>query len=102
MILIYYKSGCYRGYNVISWMIITLSILQKQEYISDLSFLPGLFSIYLSPWEIILEFYEISGKLEVANPFSPNCIFGIYFKGIIGEPNKKLPMANLSLGGVNG
>jgi hypothetical protein len=54
MILIYYKSGCYRGYNVISWMIITLSILQKQEFISDLSFLPGLFSIYLSPWEIIL------------------------------------------------
>jgi len=58
------------------------------KYISDLSFLPGLFSIYLSPKEIILEFYELSGKLEVANPFSPNCIFGIYFKGIIGEPNK--------------
>ena len=83
-------------------MIITLSILQKQEFISDLSFLPGLFSIYLSPREIILEFYELSGKLEVANPFSPNCFFRFYFKGIIGVPNKKLPMAYLSLGVVNG
>ena len=71
------------------------------EFISDLSFLPGLFSIYLSPREIILEFYELSGKLEVANPFSPHCVFGIYFKGIIGITNKKLPMANLSLGVVN-
>jgi hypothetical protein len=82
-------------------MIIILSILQNKDFISGLSFLPGLFSIYLSPKEIILEFYELSGKLEVANPFSPNCIFGIYFKGIIGITNKKLPMANLSLGVVN-
>jgi hypothetical protein len=83
-------------------MIIILSILQNKDFISGLSFLPGLFSIYLSPKEIILEFYELSGKLEVANPFSPNCIFGIYFKGIIGITNKKLPMANLSLGVING
>jgi len=83
-------------------MIIILSILQNKDFISGLSFLPGLFSIYLSPREIILEFYELSGKLEVANPFSPNCILGIYFKGIIGESNKKIPMAYLSLGGVNG
>ena len=83
-------------------MIIILSILQNKDFISGLSFLPGLFSIYLSPREIILEFYELSGKLEVANPFSPNCIFGIYFKGIIGITNKKLPMANLSLGVING